>query len=201
VKGSLAKNTLKGIATNLIRPHAKKTVVNAMNVLEVLAKRRSIRKYQAKPVEDEKVTKILEAARLGPSAANLQPCSFVVVTKPEVKESLKAAYKENWFVGAPVIVVGCANPKEAWRRTAFDNEEYWKVDAAIALQNLVLTATELGLGTCWIASFDEKGLKKALNIPKEIRVVAMITVGYPAEEKGPVTDRKPLNIIVHHEKW
>ena len=168
-----------GIAANLIKPQTQKIVVIAMNVFEALSKRRSIRKYQPKPVEEEKVAKILEAARLGPSAANMQPCSFVVVTKPEVKESLRAAYGAEWFVQAPLIVVGCANPKEAWRRDRFDKEEYWKVDAAIALQNLVLAATELGLGSCWIANFDEKALKKALDIPKEIHAVAMISSRVP----------------------
>jgi len=176
-------------------------MVLRMIVLDVLKKRRSIRKYQAKSVESEKVTEVLEAARLGPSANNQQPCQFIIITKPEIRESLRVAYKSDWFIQAPVIIVGCANPKEAWRRYAFDKEEFWKVDAAIALQNIVLAAADLGLGTCWVANFDEKAAKKALNIPKEIQVVAMIAVGYPAEEKGTVTDRKPLANIVHYEKW
>ena len=171
-----------------------------MNVFEALTKRRSIRKYQSKPVETEKITKILEAARLGPSANNQQPCYFIVITKPEIKQSLNTAYKAEWFLQAPVIIVCCANPKEAWRR-GWNGEEYWKVDAAIAMQNLILEATELGLGTCWVANFDEKAAKKVLNIPNEIRVVAMTPIGYPGEEKGPVTNRKPLDKIVHNEKW
>ena len=170
-----------------------------MNVFETLKKRRSIRKYQTKPVENEKLNKILEAARLGPSADNRQPIHFLIVTKPEVRASLRAAYAAEWFLQAPAIIVVCANPKESWRRR--DGEEFWKVDAAIAVQNLILASTELGLGTCWVASFEEKEAKKALNIPKEIRVVAMTPLGYPDEEKGPVTDRKPLNEIVHAEKW
>ncbi len=171
-----------------------------MNVFEALIKRRSIRKYNPKLVEPEKINKMLEAARLGPSANNQQPCYFVVVTKPEIKQNLSAAYRAEWFLQAPVIVVCCANPKEAWRRGSF-GEEYWKVDAAIAMQNLILEATELGLCTCWVANFDEKAAKKALGIPGEIRVVAMTPVGYPAEEKGPATDRKPIDRIVHNEKW
>ncbi len=166
-----------------------------------MKRRRSIRKYQTKPVEEEKINTVLEAARLGPTAANLQPCYLVVVTKPEVKESLKTAYNADWFVRAPVIVVGCVNPKEAWRRGGTFGEEFWKVDLAIAIQNLILVSTELGLGTCWVANFDENAVKKALNIPKEIRVVAMTPLGYPDEEKGLVTDRKPLESIIHHEKW
>jgi nitroreductase len=170
-----------------------------LSILEVLKKRRSIRKYQTKPVEKDKLLTVLEAARLGPSAANMQPCQFIVVTAKEAREKLKASYKNDWFVNAPVIVVGCANPQEAWRRR--DTEEYWKVDAAIAMQNLILAAAEAGLGTCWIAAFDENAAKKALNIPKDIRVVAMTPLGYPEEEKGLVSDRKPLDKIVHYNKW
>ena len=170
-----------------------------MSIIEVLKKRRSIRKYQTKPVENNKLLKILEAARLGPTADNRQPCQFIVVTDKETRERLKAAYSPEWFVNAPVIIVGCVNPKEAWRRK--DKEEYWKVDAAIAMQNLILTATEEGLGTCWIAAFDEKAAKKTLDIPKEIRVVAMTPLGYPEEKKDMVSDRKPLDKIVHYDRW
>jgi len=173
-----------------------------MGVFETIQKRRSIRKYQNLPVEKEKIVKVLEAARLGPSAANNQPCHFIVVTDPGIRESLRGAYNRDWFLSAPVIIVVCANPKEAWRRK--DGEEYWKVDGAIATQNLVLTATELGLGTCWVAGFEkngEKEIKKALNLPKNLKVVAMTPLGYPNEEKEPATDRKPLQTIVHNEKW
>ncbi len=173
-----------------------------MTVYDVLKARRSIRKYQSKPVEDEKINRVLEAARLGPSANNQQPCYFVVVVKREIRESLRAAYNRDWFVNAPAIIVGCANPKEAWRRGGtFGGEEYWKVDLAISMQNLILTATELGLGTCWVADFDENSVKRALNIPKDIRVVAMTPLGYPDEEKESVANRKPLESIIHHEKW
>jgi nitroreductase len=170
-----------------------------LNVIEAVAKRRSVRKYQVKPVEDEKLRMILEAARLGPSAANRQPCSVIVVSKPEVRRSLLAAYPPEWFALAPVILVVCANPLEAWRRR--DGEEFWKIDAAICMQNMILVSAELGLGTCWIGAFDEKATKKALSIPDEIRVVAMAPLGYPAEEKYPAVDRKPLEKMVHYDKW
>lgn len=173
-----------------------------MSILEILKKRRSIRKYKIKNVEKGKILKLLEAARLGPSAANRQPCQFIVVTTKEAREKLKESYNENWFVNAPVIIVGCVNPKEAWRRRqGMRVEEYWKVDAAIAMQNLILAATEEGLGTCWIANFDEKAAKNALEIPKAIRVVAMTPLGYPDEEKELVSDRKPLDQFVHYDKW
>lgn len=122
-----------------------------------------------------------------------------MVKKPEIRASLRTAYPREWFWQAPAIIIVCANPKEAWRRK--DGEEFWKADAAIAMQNLILVSTELGLATCWITDFEEKEAKKALNIPKEIRAVAMTPLGYSDEEKGPATDRKPLSEIVHNEKW
>ena len=168
-------------------------------MFEVLQKRRSIRKYLNKPVADEKIKMVLEAARLGPSAANRQPCHVVVVTKLEVKELFGNVYKPDWFVEAPVIIAVCADTKQAWRRS--DGEEFWKADAAICMQNIVLVAAGLGLGTCWIAAFDEKAAAKALGVPKGIRVVALTPLGYPAEEKGPVTERKPIEEIAHFNKW
>ena len=170
-----------------------------MNTFETIQKRRSIRKYKTKPVEPEKIQKLLEAARLGPSAANRQPCHFIVVTDEKAKASLSEAYNQEWFLRAPVIIVGCADPEEAWGKRF--GGEYWKVDAAIAMQNIVLTATELELGTCWIAAFKEKPVKKALKIPNNVKVVAMTPVGYPDERKEPATDRKPLSLIVHYNKW
>ena len=106
-------------------------LIGKMDVFEAIKTRRSIRKYQNKPVEQEKLSKVLEAARLSPSAANRQPWRFIVVTDPEVKEKLRAAYNRDWFISAPVIIVGCALPHKAWVRS--DGEEYWKVDLAIAM--------------------------------------------------------------------
>jgi len=170
-----------------------------MDVFEAIRTRRSIRRYQERPVEEEKLSRVLEAARLSPSATNSQPWKFIVVTDPKVKESLRAAYNRDWFISAPVIIVGCALPDKAWVR--WDGEEYWKVDVAIAMQSLVLAAWEQRLGTCWIGAFREEEVKKALGIPEDVRVVAMTPLGYPAEEKGPVTDRKPLKEIVSYNHW
>jgi nitroreductase len=170
-----------------------------LNVVEVIQKRRSVRKYLDKPVEEEKINIVLEAARLGPSAANIQPCHFIVVTDPVVRASLREAYGAEWLQQAPVVIVVCANTKDAWKRR--DGENYWIVDGAIAMQNVVLAATELRLGTCWIAALDEGKLRKALNIPKDFKVIAMTPVGYPAEEKPAAPDRKPLESMLHKEKW
>ncbi len=173
-----------------------------MSTFETIRKRRSVRQYKNQPVEKEKITQILEAARCGPSASNTQPCHIIVVTDPGIHESLRKGYNRDWFVKAPVIIVMCVNSKITWHSK--DGEEYWKVDAAIAMQNLVLTATELGLGTCWIAAFEkggEKEIRKILNIPKEMRIVAMTPLGYFDEPKEPASERKPLENMVHYEKW
>lgn len=170
-----------------------------MDVLNVIRNRRSVRRYKKDPVERDKLNLVLEAARLAPSAANKQPWQFIVVTDPKAKEKLRSSYDREWFIQAPVIIVGCAVPEESWGR--MDGEQYWKIDFAIAMQNLVLVSTELGLGTCWIGAFNEKAAKKALGIPKNVRVVAMTPLGYPAERKGSVTERKPIEDIVHYNQW
>ena len=167
-----------------------------MDVYETIQKRRSIRKYTKQPVENEKIQKVLDAARLGPSAANIQPCHLIVVSDPG---TLKEAYKAEWFQQAPMAIVVCASEKSSWRRS--DGLNYWVVDAAIAMKNIVLVATELGLGTCWIGAFDEGKLRKALNIPKDYKIVAMTPIGYAGEQKEPATDRKPLDAILHKDKW
>ncbi len=170
-----------------------------MNVFEAVKNRRSIRSYTGKPVEAEKLLQVLEAARLSPSAVNYQPWNIVVVKDKAAKERLSKAYPPEWFSKAPVIIVVCVDPRRAWCRS--DGEEFWKADAAIAMQNMVLVAYELGLGTCWICAFNEKKAKAALGIPDDIRAVAMTPLGYPAEEKGQVTDRKTLNEIVRYDQW
>jgi nitroreductase len=170
-----------------------------MDVQKAVRTRRSIRKYQPFEIPEEKLKRVLEAGRLSPSAANQQPWHFIIITKPENREKLRAAYAADWFIQAPAILVVCADPFQAWTRR--DGEEYWKVDAAIAMQSMALAATEEGLGTCWIGAFDEREAKKALGIPEKIRVVAMTPLGYPAETKGEVRDRKPLEKILHREGW
>jgi nitroreductase len=170
-----------------------------MNAFETIRSRRSIRRYKTDPVEEEKLQRILEAGRLSPSAVNKQPWHFIVVRDPSVRESLRASYGQNWFVNAPLIIVVCADPSNAWVRR--DGEEYWKVDATIALQDMILCATEEGLGTCWIGAFNEEPARRALKIPEKIRIVAMTPVGYADERKEPVSDRKPLNEMTHYEYW
>ncbi|HID11994.1 MAG TPA: nitroreductase [Candidatus Latescibacteria bacterium] len=169
-----------------------------MEFYEVIRKRSSIRKYQEKPVEEEKLQRILEAARLAPSAANRQPWHFIVVKDPKVKEELKAAYRREWFYTAPVIICACGDPSAAWVRA--DSVSYLDVDVAIAMEHLILAAAAEGLGTCWIGAFDEQAAKRALCVPDHIKVVAMTPLGYPAEGKRE-RRRRFLEEIVHYDRW
>jgi nitroreductase len=171
-----------------------------LKVLPLIKKRRSIRKYKSTPLEKEKLEHILEAGRLAPSAANKQPWYFIVVTDPLQVANLRSSYGKPWETTAPAILAVCVDPSIAWVRKR-DGETFWKVDAAIALQNMVLCATEEGIGTCWVASFDEDIARKGLQVPDGIRVVAMTPLGYPDEVKGEVTERKSLKEIVHYEKY
>ena len=141
--------------------------------------------------------KVLEAARLAPSAMNRQPYAFIVTSDKEMIKKISSACNQKW--DAPIIIVLCAFPKEAWVRD--DGEEYWKADSAVAMNTLSLQACEEGLGTCWIAAFNEQRIKESLGIVKDARVVAMSPLGYPAEKKGPVTNRKSIEKLVHYERW
>jgi len=168
-----------------------------LEVFEAIKRRRSIRKYEEKGVEKEKLLKVLEAARLAPSAMNRQPYAFVVTKEKENIEKLSSACNQEWI--APMMIVVCTFPKEAWVRD--DGEEYWKVDAAVAMNNISLQACAEGLGTCWIVAFQEEKVKEILGINPDSRVLAMTPLGYPAEKKGPVTNRKTIDELIHYEKW
>ena len=170
-----------------------------MDVFEAVKTRRSTRKFKDSTIEKEKLSKVLEAARFAPSAANLQPWSFIVVSDKTIRQSLFSGYSRQWFVDAPIIIVACGFPDKGWCRK--DGEKYYPLDVAIAMQNLILAAHDVGLGTCWIAAFDEKKVKKALDIPKNVRVIAMTPLGYPDEVKGPVTERKSFEEMIHYNKW
>ena len=172
-------------------------MVFLLDVFEAIKKRRSIRKYKQKIVEKEKLLKVLEAARLAPSAMNRQPYSFVISSDNETIQKISSACNQKW--NAPTIIAICAFPKKAWTRD--DGEEYWKVDAAVAMTNLSLQACAENLGTCWIAAFKEEKIKEILGIEHDARVVAMTPLGYPDEKKGLVKNRKSIDELVHYEKW
>jgi len=138
------------------------------------------------------ITRVLEAARLAPSACNKQPWHFFVVLDPAERAALKAAYNQDWFCRAPAIIVACAKPKQAWKR--IDDVSYAWVDIAIAFDHLTLAAHAEGLGTCWIGAFKPAEVRRCLNLPDDMEPVAMTPLGIPAEPGNP-PQRKPLSEI------
>ena len=174
-----------------------------MNFLELVKKRQSVRKYSDKPVPKDAIERCLEAARLAPSACNSQPWSFIVVDSPELKNKVAEAafsgiYSSNSFAkSAPVLVAVITEHSKfiAALGGYFRGTQYNLIDVGIAAEHFVLQAAEEGLGTCWLGFFNEKEVKKVLNIPKEKKVDIMLSVGYPADDKIREKSRKPLKEI------
>ncbi|MDD4810769.1 MAG: nitroreductase family protein [Methanobacterium formicicum] len=169
-----------------------------MDVFEAITQRKSIRKYKDKEIEKEKLIKVLESARIAPSASNRQEWKFIVVKDEDTRSRLVSAAHYQKFVGqAPVTIVACSTESE---RIMPCGQHAYTVDLSIAVSFMMLEATELGLGTCWLGAFDEEAVKEILGIPSDIRVPAMFTLGY-ADENPAARPRKALNDIVCHEKY
>jgi len=166
-----------------------------MEFYDVIRSRRSIRAYRSDPVEQEKLERIMEAARRAPSAANRQPLYFYVVRDEETRAALLEAYSQQWLADAPVIICACHRPDDAWRRS--DGKSYADVDLTIAMDHLILAATAEGLGTCWIGAFKPEPLRRVLGIPCELEPVALTPLGYPEEEPSE-RPRKTLEEIVEY---
>ena len=168
-----------------------------MDFYETINLRRSIRAYKKDPVEDDKLDRIIDAARLAPTAANKQPFSLIVIKNEQVKHKLKDAYSQEWFYTAPVIICACALPDTAWKRN--DGRRYVDVDVAIAMDHLILAASAEGLGTCWIAAFKPEVVKDVLNIPDNLEPLILTPLGYPEIIPEP-TFRKSLGEMVREIK-
>ncbi|MGQ9788819.1 MAG: nitroreductase family protein [Candidatus Hadarchaeaceae archaeon] len=146
-----------------------------MEAFEAIRARRSVRSYLDIPVSEDKIKKILEAARLAPSAKNVQPWYFVVVTDAEKRERIARSGRFAGFLKeAPVVIAGCGDVKSS--------PKWHVVDVSIAMQNMVIAATAEGLGTCWVGSFDEGLVKEILKIPERYKVVALLALGYPRKK-------------------
>ncbi len=164
-----------------------------MNVFEAIKTRRSIRKYEQTPVPEEKLKKILEAARLAPSAGNRQPWGFVVVRDAERKKALaEAANNQAFLADAALIVAAVGNPETS--------KKWCEKDVMIAVEHLALSAAALGYGTCWIGAFNEARVKSLLGIPGRLNVVALLPIGVP-DETPPTKPRKEFSQIFFEEKY
>jgi len=184
-----------------------------MEFFEALSTRRSIRKYQERPVEDEKLRAVLDSVRASPSWANQQCPRLVVVKDAETKRGIsELSYLESFFATkgyksnpamkalaqAPVVIVLCADPAQSG---AIRGQDYYLADAGIAAQSLMLAANAQGLGTVFVGIFQEEPLRDLLGIPETVRVVGLFPLGYPAEEKKEGPKRKPLEEICFFERW
>jgi nitroreductase len=170
-----------------------------MEFMELVQSRYSVRAYRNTPVEQEKLDRILEAARLAPTAANRQPFQIIVVHTKGREEELKHIYHREWFVTAPVIICVCTMPSKAWVR-GLDGKNYADVDAAIVMDHLILAAVELGLGACWVAAFNPNEARRILCLPDEVTPVLFASMGYPADQPQ-VKERKPVSELVRYEHW
>jgi nitroreductase len=155
---------------------------------KALKTRRSIRSYTNEIVSDEILNEVLKAARIAPSAANKQRWKFVVIDNDHIKEFVPICKNQNFVGEASHLIVCCATDKES---------KWADVDVAIAMDHMTLKAHDLGLGTCWIGAFHPEMVEEAIKLPKEAKVVAILTLGYPAKE-GVMRDRKTLDEIVSY---
>ena len=168
-----------------------------MAVLDAISRRYSCRAYQDKSIEQDKLDCILEAARLAPSARNTQDWRFVVVTDKAIKSRVAATTnRPEVFEKAGVIIAACSNSDEIMRC----GQAIGPIDVSIALEHISLQAADLGLGTCWIGSFDSGKVRQILEIPENVAIIELMTIGYPADSK-PEPKREQIEKIVCYNKW
>ncbi|MCF7790895.1 MAG: nitroreductase family protein [Victivallales bacterium] len=178
------------------------------NFLQLVSKRKSCRNYDDEEVPDSLLEKCIEAARLSPSACNKQPWRFVIVKEKNTrikifKKGLLPFLPMPWFMKAPVIIALCAATEFTTHKFApmLSGIDYKLIDLGIAGEHFVLAAESLGLGTCWIGWFKEKKVKKILDIPKNIKIASLITVGYPVDNEPNTKEKLPLDKVTFYEKW
>ena len=169
-----------------------------MDFLDLVKSRYSVRAYKNQAIEEEKLDKILEAARLAPTAVNYQPFKLLIIHTKGREKELKRIYQAEWFNKAPIVICVCCEPKNAWVRR--DGKNFADIDATIVMDHIILAATSLGLGTCWIGAFDANAAREILKIPEEIEPLVFTPIGYPADEIGQ-KKRKNLSELVIYENW
>jgi len=174
-----------------------------MNFLELAKKRYSVRKFTNQVPEKEMLMKVLEAGRIAPSAVNFQPWYFVVINEKEALENIYSVYHRDWINEAPVVIVVCGDHKKSWKREA-DGKDFCDVDVSIAVDHMTLEATNLGMGSCWVCTFDKQKCVEVLGLPKNIEPIVILPLGYPADEVDEnrhETKRKKIEEIVHWQRF
>jgi nitroreductase len=179
------------------------------SVFEVIEKRRSVRRFGPKEVEDEDLAVILESARLAPSSSNSQTWHFVVVRQKQTINQLAAAVPfgpksiNSWIETAPLIIAACARPDPILHRMGqIADKDYHRIDVAIAVEHMVLTATDLGLDSCIVGWFSRKKARRILGLPLSMEVVLLLVLGYGLGDRvRPERKRKNLDDIVSFESY
>jgi nitroreductase len=169
-----------------------------VDVLETIATRYSVRSYTPEEVSEDILWSVLDAARLAPTADNRQPLRLLVIHTSGRKQELARIYSRRWFSQPPLVLAVVSVPGEAWRR--MDGMCYDVIDAAIVMDHVILAATSLGLGTCWIADFDPSAARDVLGLPDDVEPIAFTPLGFPAR---PATRkrRRSLESLVRYERW
>lgn len=172
-----------------------------METIECIKSRRSVRKFKRKDLDKEKIIKILESAIYAPSSGNLQNWEFIIIENEENKRRIaKAAYNQNFIVDASLVIIACSNDEKMILYGKRGKELYAIQNVSAAIQNILLAANDLGIGSCWIGAFDEKEVKKILEIPDNVRPLAIIPLGY--YEKIPEKPvRRDITQVTFKEKY
>jgi nitroreductase len=173
-----------------------------MELLELVKKRRSVRKFKNVLIERDKLLKVLDAGHWAPTAGNLQSWKFIVVKDKKAREQLaEACFSQMWMTEAPVLIAVCASIDKIKRYYDVRGERLYAVqECAAAIENMILEAEYLGLATCWVGAFEEAAVKRVLDIPDDARPQAILCLGY-ADEKPPMPSKYRLKDVVYFEKY
>ena len=166
----------------------------------LLKERYSVRAYKQAKVSKALITQVLEAGRMAPSASNKQPWYFISICEGEQLERVKSAYSREWFAKAPQYIVICGDHNISWKRS-YDLKDHCDIDVSIAVDHMTLRATELGLGTCWVCHFDKNMVSEILELPEGIEPIAILPIGYPANNEAPLKNRKSPEKVFFRGKF
>lgn len=160
-----------------------------MTLDELIQHRKSVRKFKNQPVDKEVIEKIIESARLAPSAVNFQPWKFYICQSEEAKKTVRESYPREWFNNAPLYIVVCGDHGQSWKRPA-DGKDHCDIDIAIAVEHMVLKINDLGLGTCWVCNFNPQILKEGLHLEDNLEPVVLLPLGYPKNNEPDARNKR-----------
>ena len=166
-----------------------------MSFLELVKNRYSVRSYKQRAIDPEKLQYVMECTRLSPSAVNLQPWKFYIVSKPEDCAKIRECYHRDWFNEAPMYIIACSNHDESWKRRRSEPKDHADIDISIAVEHLCLAAAEVGLGTCWVCNFDVELCRSHFGITAPYEPAVLIPIGYPTTDEVPEKTRKPMDEV------